>query len=81
MLKVLKKRIKKNSSKTIEIDFVIKNELIYYIKNKRQKLCISINCEKIVFKLIYDANNHAKHHRIYQKLLNAVYMSQILRKI
>lgn len=57
-----KTKKKKDLSKMIEIDFVIKNELIYYIKNKRQKSCISINCEKIIFELIYDANIHAKHY-------------------
>ena len=81
MFEVLKKRAQNEKlSKKIDIDFIIKNGLIYHIK-KRKKLCISVNCVKTVFELIHDKNNHANYHKAYQKLLNSVYMSKISRKI
>ena len=81
MLKTLTKRTEKKNSKNIDINFEIKNDLIYHIKDNRQRLCVSFNCKKTVFELTHDQNNHARHHRTYQKFVNSVYMSKMSRKI
>lgn len=81
MLTKLKKRAQmKNLSNKIEIDFTIKKNLIYHINEKRIKLCVPILCERTIFKLIHDHNNHAKHYRTYQRFVNSVYMSKMSRK-
>lgn len=69
MLKTLEKKFQKKkrneakknrneqnqkSSKNIDINFFIEKKLIYHVKNNHRRLCFSVNCEKIIFELIYD---------------------------
>ena len=81
MLKALAKRAEKKDPGSTDIDFEIKDGLIYHIKNNCQRLCVPFNCEKAVFELTHDQNNHAEHHRAYQKLVDSVYMPKMSRKI
>ena len=64
MLKKLDKRtfMKKSQVKT-NINFKIKNELVYHIKNDVKRFCISFSCERIVFEQIHDLNNHVGYHK------------------
>ena len=79
------RKIKKIENETefrfIDIEFAIKNSLIYNVKNEIERLCISIFCEKKVFRLTHDFNNHVSYHRTYQNLINTVFMSKLTRKI
>ena len=82
MLQQLILRINKESNKSskIDIDFIIKNDLIYHISNIK-RLCISFACEKIFFELTHNQNNHANFYRIYQQLNSSVYISRFSKKI
>ena len=81
MLEKFEKRmIKKNSSLFSDIDFDKKNGLIYHIKNEFRRLCISVICEKKMFELIHNFNNHAGFHRTYHRLTNIIFMSKLSRK-
>lgn len=81
MLKELRKRAnKKNSSTKTGIDFVIKENLIYHVKDNL-RLCISESCEKTIFELAHDQNNHADHHRTYHRLVESVFMSRMSKKV
>ena len=85
MLKQLKKRVERKTSETekssnIEIDFILKDDLIYHVKNNK-RLCISASCERAVFELTHDENNHAGYHRVYQQLIVTVFMFKLSRKI
>lgn len=52
-----------NKSKKINIDFIVEQDLIYHIKNEDVKrLCISLTCEKTIFEMTHDQNNHANFH-------------------
>lgn len=53
-----------NKSSKIKIDFIMKNKLIYHILNVK-RLCVLSICEKIIFELTYDQNNHANFHKTY----------------
>lgn len=63
ILQLLIIQIKKKSNKLtkIDIDFIINNNLIYYVTNIK-RLCILIICEKIMFELVHDQNNHARFY-------------------
>ena len=84
MLKQLKKRVEKKTtsekSSNIDIDFILKNDLIYHVKNNK-RLCISASCKRAVFELTHDENNHAEYHRVYQQLIITIFMFKLSKKI
>jgi hypothetical protein len=79
MLKSLNERREKNTHEEFDVDFLLKNELLFH-KNKR-RFCISLNCEIDVFKLAHDQNNHAEHNKTYTRLIDTVYISRLSRKL
>lgn len=84
MLKKLKKRIQKKKTDTsvkTEIDFVLKKDFIYHIKNDVERLCIFQICEKAVFELTHDQNNHAGYNKTYHRLTDSVFIPKLSRKI
>ena len=66
--------------KSVDIEIAVKDDLIYNIKNDIERLCISMSCEKEVFRLTHDFNNHADYHKTYQKLIKIVFISKLARK-
>ncbi len=80
MLKNLNKRRERNNHEEFELDFMLKNELLFHLKNKR-RLCILTNCEIDLFRIAHDENNHAEHNKIYTKLIDQIYISRLSRKI
>lgn len=82
MLRSLKRRSLNETEPLakIGIDFVVDDDLVYHIgENKR--LCIPASCEKTIFELAHDQNNHAGYHRAYQHLVSTVYVPRLSRKI
>ena len=63
-----------------DIDFQLRDELIYHIKKNIFKLCIFKNCEQKIFKLIHDDCFHVDHHRAYARLIEIVYVHKLFRK-
>ena len=65
-----------------DINFEIKNDLIYHIDglNERAKLCILKSLEKNIFRLIHD-EHHAGVHRCFQRIKNIIYILRLLRKL
>ena len=81
MIQNLKNRQKQtNDEKFTNITFRKKNELIYHAEEKN-RLCISTNCEKNVFELTHDRNNHVRHNHAYAKFAESVYILKLSRKI
>lgn len=64
----------------IEIEFVLKNDFIYYLKENRHRFCISKTCETDIFRSIHDDNQHFDRHRCYQKIADIVYISRLFKK-
>ena len=82
MFKKLKKRtVKKKSFASTKINFIIKKDLIYHVKKIIHRLCIPKFCEKVIFEIAHDHNNHANYHRIYQRLINTIFISKLIRKV
>ncbi len=79
MLENLSKRIKSDQEK-FEIDFSLKNDLLFHVKNKK-RLCILKTCEVNLFRIAHDENNHAEHNKVYTKLVDQIYISRLSRKI
>jgi hypothetical protein len=79
MLENLNKRIKDDQEK-FEIDFLLENDLLFHVKEKK-RLCIFMNCEIDLFQIAHDENNHAKHNKVYTKLVDQIYISRLSRKI
>ena len=74
---------KSESSKFIhtEINFALRNKLIYYIKNDKEILCILASIEKIILKIIYDDCNYADYYCVYIKLSETIYIHKLSRKL
>ena len=74
-INLIKKRKFENSNQTkwisIEklhennIDFVFRNDLIYQIKNNRERFCLLIFLKTNVFVIIHDQTSHVDFHRYY----------------
>ena len=64
-----------------EIDFIIRNDLIYHVSLERiLRLIISAAKKKNIFKLIYDENQHCGFHRIYARL-NSIYIRHVDKRL
>ena len=63
------------------MNFVLQNELIYHVKNNKEKICISTSMKKMMLKTTHNDCNYAKYHRVYIKLLNTMYIHKLLRKL
>ena len=65
-----------------DIDFRLIDDLIYYVKdNNSSRLCVFVNFEQNVMKLIHDENSHVEHHRIYVRIVKFVYIRHLSRKL
>ena len=65
-----------------DIDFRLIDDLIYYVKdNNSSRLCVFVNFEQNVMKLIHDENSHVEHHRIYARIVKFVYIRYLSRKL
>ena len=72
-----------NIFKKIKIDIVFKlhDELIYYIDDNFDKLCISKFLKKKIFRLTYNSNQYIDVYKNYFKIVDIIYISRFLRKI
>ncbi len=78
---MLERLIKDDEQEHPNIEFSLKNDLIFHIKNEKKRLCISFSCERDIFKLAHDQNNHFDHHRVYFKLIDQIFILKLFRKI
>ncbi len=78
---MLQNLVKHDDHENSKIDFALKNDLIFHIKNDKKRLCISFICETDIFELAHDQNNHSDHHRVYFKLIDQIYILKLFRKI
>ena len=77
-----KKIIDENTSFR-NIRFRLKNEFIYYtskIENKN-RFCISTFIKHEIFRIAHDLNNHNEFHRIYDRLINSIYIRQLIKRL
>ena len=65
----------------IEINFKILDDLIYYIVNNKDHLCIFEAQKLKVFCITYDNNHYANFYRCYQKIFNILYIFRFLQKL
>ena len=63
------------------IDFCLKEGLIYHVKNDKKRLCISQNAKVDVLKTAHDNCFHVDHHRVYARLSDFVYVHKLSRKL
>ena len=65
------------------IRFRLKDELVYYISKtkKKDRLCISAFMKQKIFRVVYDLNSHSGFHRIYDRLINSVYIRQLTKRL
>ena len=77
----IKKKSTSNKFIHTKINFVLQNELFYYVKNDNKKLCILILMKKIILKATHDDCNYVKHHCTYIKLSKTIYIHKLLKKL
>ena len=77
----IKKKSTSNKFVHTRVNFVLQNELIYHVKNDKERLCISTLMKKIMLKTTYDDCNYAKHHRAYIRLSETMYIHKLLKKL
>ena len=64
------------------IRFRLKNDFIYYIfkiENKN-RFYISTFIKHETFRIAHDLNNHNEFHRIYDRLINSIYIRQLIKR-
>ena len=59
-----------------DIRFRLKNELVYYIfkTERKDRFCISAFMKQKIFRVAHDLNSHSGFYRIYDRLVNFVYI-------
>ena len=50
------------------IDFVLNEDLVYYVKENKRRICLLSSMEKNIFHLIHDENMHAGVHRSFNRI-------------
>lgn len=69
--------IDKLLSLRIDINFCLINNLIYYVKNNRTRLCISRNIKSIVIRATHNNCFYASYYKVYVKLSNTIYIYKL----
>ena len=65
-----------------DIRFKLRNDLIYYTFEKNKKrLYISTIIKQKIFRLIHDLNNHDNFHRTYDRIINSIYIRQLIKRL
>ena len=64
---------------TLNIDFQLINDFIYYIKQLNFRFCVSINCVKNIFKTIHNLNVYSKHYQTYVRFVDIVYIYKMFK--
>ena len=65
-----------------DIRFKLRENLIYYALNESKKrLCVSTAMKQEIFKIIHDLSNHDDFHRIYDKVVNSMYLKQLTKRL
>ena len=92
----MKKKLKivKNNFESIDNNIIIVNEqsydiwfklqdhLIYYTFDENKKrLCISTIIKQKIFRLIHDLSNHNDFYRIYDKIINLIYIRHLIKRL
>ena len=65
----------------IKINFKLHDELIYYINEKRFRLCIFKSVKRKIFYMIHDDNHHFNTHRYFTKISKTMFILRLLKKI
>ena len=65
----------------IDIDFEIRDDLIYYIDSDTLRLCISRSQEEKIFRLAHDENQHAEIYRCFHRISKTLFISRLFKKI
>ena len=60
------------------INFQFIDNLIYYCKNKNNRLCIFNNCVQNILQMIYNDCVHVEHYRTYVKFVDLIYIKIFL---
>ena len=84
-LRKLAASIKKKSTSDrpvhTKMNFVLRDGLIYHVRDDKKRLCISASMKKMMLKAAHDDCNHAKHHRAYARLSETVYIHKLSKKL
>ena len=79
-IKIIKKFNEKQSR---DIRFRLRDDLIYYVfvaKNKK-RLCVLAFIKQKIFRITYNFSNHDDFHRIYDRVVNFVYIRQLTKRL
>ena len=73
----------KKETRVEGIEFLLKENLIYYQDetNDRLRLCISKKLKKKFFELAHDNHSHEKFQRIYNRIVFNYYMRHLTRRL
>ena len=64
-----------------DIDFVYRDDFIYYQKNDKKKLCLFFNLKTKIFRIIYDEINHVDFYRCYQRIVETFYFHKLIKRL
>ena len=62
------------------IDFEINENFIYYLDEKKRRLCLPSSMGKNVFRLTHDENMHAGIYRCFNRLIKENYFPRLSKK-
>ena len=74
-----KNRSKYENNRHTNMNFVLRNDLIYH--EERQRLCISSSLDKEIFDLTHNKNQYFEINRCYARISESLYVSHLSKKL
>jgi hypothetical protein len=65
----------------IDISFVLKNNLIYYIRDNKNRLYLFQIFEKDIFEAAYNRQAHVEFYRIFQRIAEIIYLHNLIKRL
>ena len=64
-----------------DINFLFWNDLIYQLKNDRERFCLSTFLKLNVFVIVHDQTSHINFHRCHQRIFETLYFYQLAKRL
>ncbi len=79
---LIKLRNRRNLDDAKDIDFFLRNDLIYYtFINKSLRLCIFWFVERNIYRMTHDDHHHCDFHRVYARVVESLYIRHLIKRL
>ncbi len=79
---LIKLRDRRNSDDAKDIDFSLRDDLIYYTSiEKSLRLCILWFIKRDIYRMTHDDHHHCDFHRVYARVVESLYIRHLIKRL